>query len=140
MKRVVLNPDGSSALGLLLIVSAPTGVIYEHQCGGFATEGMAVEGFLIPLGDASEAKVIFDWFWNTFKGGCHTGRGEWTNELVAELKELVASIPCWHTIEGEADQRHFLQLDLARTDECIEAWIPVISPYGPAILTLKNSD
>jgi hypothetical protein len=31
-------------------------------------------------------------------------------------------------------------LDKARTAECVEAWIPVFTPYGRGILTLTNSD
>jgi hypothetical protein len=38
------------------------------------------------------------------------------------------------------DKREFLQLDVARMHECVEAWIPVVTPYGRGILTLKNSD
>ena len=140
MPHIFLDPDGSLALGLLLIVKASTGVIYEQQCGGFATERMSAEGFLIPVGAESEAKVISDWFWKTFNGHCYSGHKAWTSELVAELSGLVNKIPCWLTSASGDDHRYLLQLDATRIGECIEAWIPVISPYGPAILTLENSD
>ena len=38
------------------------------------------------------------------------------------------------------DQRQHLFLDLNRLDEITEAWVPVISPYGQAILIWKNCD
>lgn len=140
MAHIVLDPDGTVALGLLLIVKAATGVTYEQQCGGVATQAMTAEGYLVPVGGESEAKVIYDWFWKTFKGHCYAGRNAWTSELVAELHELLCRIPCWLSTPNGEDERHFLQLDTARMAECIEAWIPVMSPYGPAILTLENSD
>jgi hypothetical protein len=140
MNYIFLNPDETIALGLLLIVKAPTGIIYAQQCGGFATIAMSTEGFLIPVGGEDEAKIIFDWFWEKFKGHCYQRQNAWTSELVTELGNLVGKIPCWFTTSNGDDQRHFLELDTSKMDECIEAWIPVNSPYGSAILTLKNSD
>ena len=36
--------------------------------------------------------------------------------------------------------KNYLALDTSRIQECIEAWIPAISPYGPGIIILDNSD
>ena len=142
MQHVVLDPAGTQKIGLAVIVEAQTGVTYEQQCGGYSTEQCTVEGFLIPVGGLPESQKIYDWFWTTFKGHCYRSvhGSPWTPDTTAELQALVAQIPCWHsTREGECEP-HYLQLDVERMNECIEAWIPVITPYGRGILTLENSD
>jgi hypothetical protein len=143
MTQVMLDPDGTQELGLLVIVAAPTGVTYSQQCAGFATECRSAEGFLIPIGAPADAKRLYDWFWDAFQGHCYAmpPRGSpWTPETTTGLAGLVAALPCWHTADDGQDTRHFLKLDLERMDECAEAWIPVITPYGRGILTLGNSD
>ena len=140
MHRILLNPDGSFSLGLLLIVETHSGIVYEQQCGGYATVTKTAEGFLIPVGGATEAQVIYDWFWRSFKGHCYHGGHSWSDDLVNELRGLVATVPCWLGTETNTDELRFLELDMTRISHCIEAWIPVLSPYGPGILTLDNSD
>jgi hypothetical protein len=140
MPHVFLDPDGTSPRGLLLLVEAPTGVIYEQQCGGHANELMSLEGFLIPLGAQAGADTMYEWFQKTFRGQCHKGGNHWNAEHTQQLQALIGRIPCWYHNKQRKDERHFLQLDMARLGDCLEAWIPVISPYGHGILTLKNSD
>jgi hypothetical protein len=141
MYHVFIDPDETGEYGLLLIVEAATGVIYQQQCGGNATEQNKVEGFLIPVGSRGDAEKIYDWFWLTFQGGCYRmlEGSPWTTATQDQLKALIAEIYCWY-IANDVDERHALQLDESRMDECIEAWIPVITPYGKGILTLRNSD
>ncbi|MEY4180616.1 MAG: hypothetical protein RLY70_4190 [Planctomycetota bacterium] len=140
MPYVFLNPDGTQETGLVVIVEHGTGVRYAQQCGGIATEIRAIEGFLVPVGGPSAAKKVYQWFWKRFAGHCSTGEVEWREELIAELATLIATIPCWLTRSNGKDERHKLELNVARIDECVEAWIPVLTPYGPGILTLDNSD
>jgi hypothetical protein len=142
MQYVMLNPAGTQNIGLVVIVRAQTGVTYEQQCGGYATEQQRTEGFLIPVGSVTEAQKIYDWFWATFKGHCYKSeRGtRWTQETITQLQSLVSEVFCWHSTGDGEDQPHQLQLDVERIDECIEAWIPVLTQYGPGILTLENSD
>ena len=142
MPRVILNPDGDADIGLIVIIEAKTGVIYEQQCAGHATEQRSLEGFLIPVGGTAEAKKIYDWFWDTFKGGCYHAeeRKLWDAERVDQLRVLVGEIACWHWSDDGKEERHMLQLDATRTKECVEAWIPVRTPYGLGLLTLANSD
>ena len=143
MPHVFLDPDGTRPIGLAVIVEAPTGVTYEQQCGGYATELRTAEGFLIPVGGLTESRKIYDWFWATFKGYCFTSGDEspWTPERIAQLQALVARIPCWYSTARDGERElHYLQLDLERMEECIEAWIPVRTPYGQGFLTLENSD
>ena len=142
MPHVFLNPDGSQELGLLVVVQASTGVTYAQQCAGFLTDLRVVEGFLIPVGGPPAATRIYDWFWATFKGYCYHTRtnNPWTAETMAQLGLLVSEIHCWHTERSGEDRQVALKLDTTRMQECVEAWIPVVTPYGPGILTLKNSD
>jgi hypothetical protein len=137
--KVMIDADGSSADYLFIIVAAPTGVIYQHQCGGTACDQRSQEGFLVQVGEKESPDVIYDWFWERFHG---TGANPtaWADVLVDELERLVAGVSCWHTDAQDRDSREFLKLDRMRMDECVEAWIPVLSPYGPAILVLNNSD
>ena len=144
MTRIVLDPDGALhfGLGLLVFVGAPTGVTYVQQCAGGLTEQRSIEGFIIPVGDHTAAKKVYDWFWSTFRGNCYTTSfgGPWTPDRTATLASLVGEIPCWRTNASVEDKREYLQLDESRMHECVEAWIPVVTPYGTGILTLANSD
>jgi hypothetical protein len=139
MPYVFLNPDGTQETGLYVIVEHETGVKYATQCGGVSTEVRALEGFLIPVGGPKAAKKIFYWFWKRFRGGCSHGKVKWKEEWIVELAKLVAEVPCWLTRAND-DVRFALELDENRIDECVEAWIPVRTPYGPGVLTLQNSD
>ena len=142
MKHVVLDPDGTVDYGLVVIVEADTKVTYHQQCAGLLTEARSVEGFLIPVAGRVAAQKIFDWFWSEFKGNCYPSQFStlWTQERTARLGELVAEIPCWHFDGGVRDKRDGLRLDTEIMHECVEAWIPVVTPYGRGILALRNSD
>lgn len=139
MPYIFLNPDGKVSLGLLVIVEHSTGVKYAQQCGGTAAEVKTCEGYLIPVGGPADAKRIYHWFWKRFGGKCSTGKVEWKDEWITQLGELVRAIPCWQTRANGDDVREFLELDVNRIEECVEAWIPVRTPYGAGILTLDNS-
>ncbi len=143
MPHVYLDPDGTEDLGMLLIVAASTGVTYETQCDGVATDQKSLEGFLIPLGQAQFEKK----FWNELFCDKHLGNHgpiPWldpnTAKYLARLEQIVAEIVCWKSQQGGNEERSHLTLDRTRIDECVEAWIPVLTPYGRGILTLKNSD
>jgi hypothetical protein len=140
MRRILLNPDDSFSPGLLLIVEAATNTTYEQQCGGYAVALRSAEGFLIPVGGEREARVIYDWFVTAFKGHSYAAADSWRAQRVAELQELVRRVPCWIRASTDADEARSLELDMKRLDQCIEAWIPVLSPYGHGILTLDDSD
>jgi len=106
MRHVVLDPDSTQDLGLVVIVEARTGVTYEQQCGGHATEQRTTEGFLIPVGSPLEARTIYDWFWATFKGHCYasSGRSLWTTDTIAQLQLLVGQILCWPSTRDGKDE------------------------------------
>jgi hypothetical protein len=140
MLHVFLNPDGSQDPGLVVIVQHPTGVMYSHQCGGHATLMRQLEGFLLPLGEAVHAQALFDWYWQEFQGHAYPPLIDWTEHRTQALGSLVGTIPCWLTLESGDDRREFLQLDETRMEECLEGWIPVLTPYGKGILVVKTSD
>ena len=141
MPHVFLNPGGGPQFGLIVIVEASTGVTYAHQCGGHANDHRVREGFLVPVGGVDAARPIYDWFRRNFRGNCYPPV-EWTGQRLDELAALIGSVPCWSTPAGPAveDRLTFLSLDTDRLDECVEAWIPVTTPYGKGILVLENSD
>jgi hypothetical protein len=139
LATVPLDADGTSHDYLLMIVAAATGVTYTHQCGGFACLQNSMEGYLVQAGTPEDERRIYDWFQREFEGACMNASA-WNPENIRILEGLISQVACWHTNITGHDSRHFLQLDQARMHECVEAWIPVHSPYGPGILVLNNSD
>lgn len=140
MRRVLLDPDGTTSLGLLLLVHHPTGVCYETQAAGVATEQRSAQGFLVPLATRDAAHEGADLlaplarFFHAHRL-CGSSR-PLTEAQAEELAALVGAIPCW----TEQDSRAHLELDRGRLHECAEAWVPVRSPYGPALLLFDNCD
>lgn len=139
-KPYIFLADDSARLGLLLIVEYPTGVEYGNQCAGYTNQEMRAEGFLIPLGDHNKERELYNFFWTEFRGNCYVPYNEWTAERTGKLSDIIREIACWYTEFGKVGKLQSLKLDERRMDECVEAWIPVISPYGKGILTLMNSD
>jgi len=133
---VFLDPDGTQGAGVVVVVQAPTGVVYASQVGGHANEERTVEGFAVPLFHPLE-KVL-----RTVPGAppdSAAGHVGWKDADVQALAELVRSIPLWHTGRN-ADEPACLELDPARLSDLTEGWIPVLTAYGPGILTHQNGD
>lgn len=137
---IFLNPDGTQKDGLYALIESSTGIEYAAQTGGYANEMRSAEGFLIPLGDAKAAQPLIAWFQREFAGHSYPPVPEWTQTRIDHLSNLVCQIPCWHTSREGNDRREMLQLDKSRIDECTEAWVPVITPFGPGILLFANCD
>ena len=140
MIEVFIDPDGTlqHESGLLLLVKHPTGVAYSTQCNGIATDERRAEGFLVPVGGMTAALPICQWFTERF-ASIEDWTSRWSNERIASLAELVRLVPVWSR-QGSDDLRTFLELDRERINECAEAWIPVISPFGEGYLLTANSD
>lgn len=136
---IPINADGMLGDYLLLIVLAPTHIYYTHQCGGYSCDQKRAEGFLVPVGVANDLERLNHWFELTFGGFCMDA-SVWDAKKTESLARIIAKIQCWHSDEEGNDQVHYLKLDRSRMSECIEAWIPVLSPYGAGILVLANSD
>lgn len=141
---IFLDPAETIDLGLLLLVYAPTGVIYKHQCGGTACFQHSGEGFLIPVaGQKIAAPFIptgreFVAFFEQHRLP-YTG-DRWPDEAVRELAALVAEVAVWYGRPDGSDYGDALALDTSRLAELTEAWIPVTTDYGPAVLLFDNSD
>ncbi len=63
----------------------------------------------------------------------------WTEQDLDDLTNIVEKIPLWHTAR-DGDERAFLAFDRTRMDELTEAWVPVLTAYGPGILIHENCD
>lgn len=148
---IFLDPDGTQEFGSLVIVAAPTGVVYAHQCGGLTCEDRELEGFAVPVGGPSAARPFRTFFLQEFHGNPPVpgNRGSlmlgpwWTDAQITELQALVEQIALWKTYapkSGMDDERTFLKLELDRLDELTEAWIPVHMAYGRGVLIFANSD
>jgi Family of unknown function (DUF6210) len=148
---IFLDPDGTQPLGLLVIVAAATGVTYAHQCAGYATVIRQLEGFAVPVGDATAAQPLRAFFSQRFHGNPPIGEwdaekrvdDEWTAADLETLDLLLGHIALWKTFpegSGMDDERAFLHLDRSRLAELTEAWIPVRCVYGPGVLVFANSD
>jgi hypothetical protein len=148
---IFLDPDGTQDFGLLVIVAAPTGVVYTHQCSGVYTLQREAEGSVVPVGGPAAAKALLGFFWRRFRdnppyrepGGALDPRDEWTPDALARLKALVSEIFLWKTHPDSAeaeDDRAAISLDRSRLDELTEAWIPILTVYGSGILAFANSD
>ncbi len=159
MRKVVVDPDGTGQSYLGVIVQHATGVEYEQQCAGVECAMRTVEGYYVPLGgwktDPDAGRVEWDELTNVFHRGvgpvgCPFGGAPWpsgsTNlrlpaDRLEELRSAVAAIPYWGPEDGPENQRRTgLRLDETRLGELAEAWVPVITPDGPGILTWPNCD
>ena len=136
---IFIDPDGTVDFGLIVIVAATTGITYATQCNGYVTEQREIEGFLVPLGNPCSnpyAKRLMAFF---EKLGC--GALGVQDKDLPELQSIIADIPFWKTGPNSGDdQWTFLELDLSRRDEIVEAWIPVKTVYGPGIVMFQNCD
>ena len=139
--KVSLDPDGTNDFGLLLVVQSTDGVRYAHQVAGYACEQRVVQGFVIPLGPPSAADSLVDFFATTFHGNPPLGGWhEWTAGERDECARLVAQVK----VLDERREQHAtwasLAVDSSRGIDVTEGWVPVESPYGPAVLLFRNSD
>ena len=139
-KYVLIDPDGTANVGLCLVIEQETGVEYGHQCGGVATEIKSIEGFLIPLGMKDIEQDIAKFFWKEFKENCHNPNNAWPVDQIEKLSKLISKIPDWQCDKIENDKKAFLKLDVERIDDCVEAWIPILSVHGRGMLLFRNSD
>ncbi|WP_437315837.1 DUF6210 family protein [Sorangium sp. So ce385] len=148
-RHVHLDPDGTwRATWLVVVVEAPTGVLYEQQCAGTGCDDRAIEGYLVPLGglkvDASAGFIEPDELTSVFHDGSACVWGMCGDRLphdrLGRLRQLVRSVPYWHRRDDGEEVPSPLELDERRLGELAEAWVPVITPDGPGILMWHNCD
>lgn len=138
MRYVFLDPMGLDSSLLALIMPASTGVTYQQQCGGTTCLQRSLEGYLVPVGANMNGERLSA-VWHGRRGSCGFGDGlpPERQELLAERIERIG-----HYATGNAESNEFAQLalDRERSDELVEAWAPVITLDGPAILVWQNCD
>lgn len=143
---VFLDPDGTWPSWTFVVVEAPTGVIYSTQCQGVACAIRFVEGFLVPLGDTpterGEMKHIdlTQPFHSCLGCGCGEGIAALGVDKFGMLKSLVQELRFWHCAVDDGDKPTMLTIDESRGDEIVEAWVPVLTSYGPGVLLWDNCD
>lgn len=146
---VDLQVSNDGDIGLLVIIQAETGVVYNNQVAGTSCLQREVEGCAIPIGN----RYRNDYVDNLIKLFESDFNCEPTFPLgvISELQQLVSKIPLWRhsrpTVNADGSVSidttnvvHYLELDTDRLDDLWWAWIPVKTPYGPGILTFENCD
>lgn len=139
MRRVDFDPDGTDESYLGLVVQFASGVLYCQQCGGTGTEQREVEGYFVPLSGVrfgSEGRIGPADLTAVFHRGKRCLWGTPSADQLHRLTSLVADMAYWDV----GGNRTRLQLDQSRLEEVREAWVPVLTPDGPAILTWPNCD
>ncbi len=145
MNYIFLDPEGTQEMGLIVIVSAETGVLYAHQCAGLFLEIRTIEKFAVPLGDSNAAQKLKNFF-SKFEDSVppmNNSKNQefWKAEDLNELQILVEEIQFWKTSRDlQNDKKAFLELDFEKLADLTEAWIPVKMVYGPGVLVFANSD
>ena len=144
-RRVFLDPDGTADPYLGVIVAASTGVVYVQQCGGHTTLDRELEGYYVPLGrlrfDAEQGYLDL----GDLRQAFHDGRGCLGHHppggpRLELLRATLGAVVYWRTSGDGTDSREPLLLDEARLGEALEAWVPVLTPDGPGMLTWSNCD
>jgi hypothetical protein len=136
--RVFLDLEGNGNGTVFVVVAAPTGVVYEVQGGGHGCVPYEQEGYLVPVPGRGLDEELKEIFVGELKGWGSRGL-TWSPRLLDRLRSAVAL-----HIYGSANRDDLcpapLALDESRLAEADEAWVPVLTPDGPGVLTWENSD
>jgi hypothetical protein len=138
-RHVHLDPDGCGGGWMFVIVAAPTGVVYQNQCGGYACAQYEQEGYLVPLYGTDLDEDLNEIFVGELKGWGTRGR-EWPAGVLDRLRAAVDSLGMYGSGHHDGSYSPSLVLDESRLSEAAEAWIPVVTPDGPGVLVWENSD
>ncbi|WTU50886.1 DUF6210 family protein [Streptomyces sp. NBC_00057] len=84
-RHVFLDPDGAAADWLYVVVTAPTGVVYQQQYGGTACRQGEAEGVLVPVRSPDELGALRQLFEQYFRGAGTRNR-PWTPDERATLR------------------------------------------------------
>ena len=137
-RTIVLDPIGAWPEWLVVVIEAPTGVLYQQQFGGTACRQGEIEGYLVPLSPGETLTTLRSIFEGELKGtGVSSRAFEWPANLYIRLTTAVESTQFWPANDGAPEQ---LSIDQSRVDDLDEAWIPVMTSDGPGVLLWENSD
>ena len=132
-----------------LAIQAPTGVIYQQQCGGSYCDHMEIEGYLTVVARQEPDDTKADRFgvspaeltaiFHSEDDHCHFGQ-PWliTPERLERLAGLIRTLGYFGGPDGPPVQE--FELDRSRISEVFEAWVPVTTPDGPGVLLWNNCD
>ena len=132
--RILIDPDGTADPGLLVLIEAPTGIVYQAQVGGHYTENREGEGFLVPVGSEKQSISLRKFFLDTFRSWPPSpsdptaAKKEWTSEQLAALEQLVSKVRIWRPGGGREYRPQNLALDRSRLENLTESWVPVLTP------------
>ncbi len=139
MRHVDVNPsDFLMHPWMAVLVPASTGVTYINQTGGVACRPRQIEGYYVPVFDQKGHDLLRSIFEVTLGGSGTYRRVTWTGQMLDDLRTAVARVRMNSSQGGHAEVP--LILDESRLTEIDEAWVPVTSADGPAILIWENSD
>ncbi|WP_369184712.1 DUF6210 family protein [Streptomyces sp. Y1] len=138
-RYVFLDPDGCGGGWVFVIVAAPTGVVYQNQCGGYSCDQYEQEGYLVPLYGADPDEELRKIFVGELKGWGHRGRA-WSPEVLERVRAAVRDFGIYGSGGTDEPVPPSLVLDESRLAEAAEAWLPVLTPDGPGVLVWENSD
>ncbi|MFH9353141.1 DUF6210 family protein [Kitasatospora sp. NPDC017646] len=138
-RHVQLDPDGCGGGWMFVIVAAPTDVVYQNQCGGYACAQYEQEDYLVPLYGTDLDEEMNEIFVGALKGYGMRGQ-EWPALVVDRLRAAVGSLGIYGSGRGGDPYPPSLVLDEFRLSDAAEAWIPVITPDGSGVLVRENSD
>jgi hypothetical protein len=128
--------------GVYVIVEAATGVLYRAQVGGHACAEMELEGFLVPCRPSTDGRseALSEFFYSRFHGW-PPQNGEWNKEDLQELATIVNTflVGC-SAANGYPYDHAQVSFDNERAAATEEGWIPVLTPWGRAVLAHENSD
>jgi hypothetical protein len=138
-----------------VIIQAPTGVVYQHQCGGTGCDQQSLQGYFVPVSrleldendrvsadrlvlDTDLLKAVFH--------GTHEDDGDaciWTvsiDQLPSERLNRLAGLVELLGYHGEDHKACPILLDHSRLAEGCEASVPVLTPDGRGTLVWNNCD
>jgi hypothetical protein len=138
MRDVFIDPSGFLQYPwMAVLVRAVTGVTYTHQTGGTACIPRQIEGYYVPVFNQDAYDTLRSIFEERL-GGAGTRDQHWTGQLLGRVSDAVALIRMDPFDGGPGELA--LSLNKSRLTEIDEAWVPVDSPDGPAVLIWENSD
>ncbi len=143
VRHVFIDPTGMlGEIGYsFVVVEAPTGIVYEQQYGGTACRQGEREGYLVPVAGGEAVRRLRHLFEVSMKG---TGAQyeQLPDDVLEQVRSAVREVVFWKSTETGWGQEEgfFLEMDESRADEVDEAWVPVVTPDGPGVLTWPNSD
>ncbi|MFG2908463.1 DUF6210 family protein [Kitasatospora sp. NPDC048286] len=97
-----------------------------------------VEGFLVPLFGPDEPGALRELFEKHFRG-VGTWDYAWPDDERDRLRGIVGAVR-YRACDGTVEEPRPVCLDGSRIREADEAWVPVLTPDGPAVLVWFDSD